>query len=267
MAELAGIYLQLIGARVRSQLQYRVSFVLQLAGAFCMSFIDFLVVLVIFQHLPALAGWSLGQIAFLYGISSIAFQLTDLVIGQLDQLPQQILQGDFDIVLIRPLGSLFQMAASDFQLRRLGSMGQGLAVLIVALVLAPIDWTPARAVMLLVMPLSGSVIFAAVWVLGATTTFWTVRTMEIVNAFTYGGKQLTSYPMPIYGEWLRRFFTFVLPLAFVDYLPALYILGKPDPLGLPGIVRFSSPLVAAAMAVIAWQVWEAGIRHYRSTGS
>ena len=267
MADLARLYLRLVGARVRSQLQYRVSFALQLVGAFCLSFTDFLAVLIIFQHLPYLAGWSLGEVAFLYGTSYIAFQLTDMVVGHLDRLPEQIQRGDFDMVLIRPLGALFQVLTSDFELRRLGSMSQGLVVFLIALSLVPIHWTAGRVLMLMLIPLNGAAIFGSVWVLGATTSFWTVRTMEIVNAFTYGGNRLTSYPMHIYAGWLQRLFIFVIPLAFVNYFPSLYILGKPDPLGAPDFVRFLAPLVAVVLMLIAWRVWGFGVRHYRSTGS
>ncbi len=47
-------------------------------------------------------------------------------IGHLDQFPQKIRDGNFDIVLVRPRGTLFQVVASDFQLRRLGKAAQGL---------------------------------------------------------------------------------------------------------------------------------------------
>jgi ABC-2 type transport system permease protein len=78
---------------------------------------------------------------------------------------------------------------------------------------------------------------------------------------------LTQYPMHIYGAWLRRLFIFVIPLAFVNYFPALYILNKPDALGAPAFVRFLAPLVAAAVALFAAWFWQLGVRHYRSTGS
>lgn len=267
MASLPAIYLHLVGARIRGQLQYRLSFVLYMLASFALSFTDFLTVLVIFQHLPRLGGWTLGEIAFLYGTSYATFKLTDMAIGHLDLLPQQIQRGDFDMVLIRPLGSLFQVITSDFALRHIGSTTQGLLVFGISLSLVDINWTVSRALMLALIPLSGSVIFASVWVVGAATTFWTVRTMEYVNAFTYGGNQFTSYPLNIYAGWFRRLFAFIIPLAFVNYFPALYVLNKPDPLGLPGWLRFLSPLVAAVMALVAWQVWNIGVRHYRSTGS
>ena len=58
-----------------------------------------------------------------------------------------------------------------------------------------------------------------------------------------------------------------MPTAFVCYFPALYILDKPDPLGLPTALQFASPLVALAAAVVAGFIWRSAVRRYRSVGS
>ena len=55
-----------------------------------------------------------------------------------------IRQGDLDVLLIRPLGSLFQIIASDFAMRRLGKALQGAVVLTVALAYVEVDWTFGR---------------------------------------------------------------------------------------------------------------------------
>ena len=65
---------------------------------------------------------------------------------------------------------------------------------------------------------------------------------------------------------LARFFTFVIPAAFTGYLPALALLGKPDPTGLPGWLPWASPLAAVAAAVAAGLVWRSGVRHYVGAG-
>ncbi len=62
-------------------------------------------------------------------------------------------------------------------------------------------------------------------------------------------------------------FAYALGFAFVGYYPALALLGRADPLGLPAWVGWSSPVVAMAAAFLAAVVWRLGIRHYRSTGS
>ena len=115
--------------------------------------------------------------------------------------------------------------------------------------------------------ISGIPLTISIWVIGAAITFWTIETSEVTNAFTYGGELLVSYPMSIYAEGLRRFFTFVVPLVFVAYLPCLYILERPDPLGLPPLLQVCSPVVALAFLLAARGCWTLGVRHYQGTGS
>ncbi len=264
---LAGIYRRLVGARIRSQLQYRLSFALNLIGAGLISFLDFAAILVLFGQVDVLGEWSVAEVALLYAISSVAFAATDLAIGHLDLLPKMIREGDLDVILVRPLGSLFQVVSSDFALRRLGKGLQGLAILVVALVAVDLDWSLGRALMLVVTPIAGAFIFAGVWIALATIAFWLIDSIEVANAFTYGGNFLSQYPVNIFGSWLRRFVIFVVPLAFVSYFPSLYILDKEDPLGLPRALQFVSPLVAIASVAAGCLVWRFAVRHYRSTGS
>ena len=113
-------YRLLVGARVRSQLQYRTSLALELLATALLTFLDFVAILIIFEQVPALAGWSVAEVALLYGIASLAFSLTDLVVGHLDFLSQMIRDGSFDQVLTRPLPSLLQVITADFAVRRRG---------------------------------------------------------------------------------------------------------------------------------------------------
>ena len=78
------------------------------------------------------------------------------LIGHLDLFPQMIRDGTFDQILVRPLPSLLQVVASDFSLRRLGKLAQGIACSSVALVAVDVDWTLGRALMLPLAVVSGA---------------------------------------------------------------------------------------------------------------
>lgn len=266
MAELGRIYLRLIGARARSQLEYRASLALQVVASALLTLLDFVMILVLFENVPELGGWSVQEVALLYGIAGISFALTDLIVGHLDLFPQMIRDGTFDQILVRPLPSLLQVVASDFSLRRLGKILQAVIVLIVALAAADIDWTLGRALMVPLAIVSGVLIYTGVWIALATIAFWIVDAIEFVNAFTYGGNFLSAYPITIFGRWLRNLVLFAIPIAFVAYFPALYILDRPDELGLPDALRYASPLVALLTVIVAKLVWENAVRHYRSAG-
>jgi ABC-2 type transport system permease protein len=58
-----------------------------------------------------------------------------------------------------------------------------------------------------------------------------------------------------------------VPSAFVAYFPALAILDRPDPLGLPHALRYAAPVVAAAAVGVAALVWRAALRRYQGAGS
>jgi ABC-2 type transport system permease protein len=265
--EHAQLYFHLVRARVRSQWQYRVSFVLDSLGSFSLTFIDFVVVWTLFRHVPDLEGWSLPEVALLYGISGIGVAIADMVVGHIEDLHLDIRSGRFDVVLLRPASTLVQVAASDLALRRLGRVGQACAVLGYAVVAAEIEWNPLRVALVPVGVACATFVFVATFVLWASITFWTIGSSEAGNAFTYGGNTMTSYPLTVFGPWLRRMLAFVVPLAFVTYFPGLYLLDKEDPLGYPAWFSFAAPLVTALYCAITGFVWRAAVRHYRSTGS
>ena len=266
MAESVSLYVRLVSARVRAQWQYRTSFLLDVTGVFLVTFLDFLAILVIFHNVPQLGGWTVQEVALLYGISGLAFALTGLVVGQLDVLPQLIRDGNFDLVLIRPRRSLLQVVVSDFQLRRVGRVAQAAAVLTYAVVAVDVAWTADRVAAAVIAVVAGAAIFSAVWVAAICIVFWAVEGRESVSAVTDAGGFLSQYPIDVYATWFQRLVTVVVPVAFVAYYPALYILDKPDPLGAPGWVSFISPVVALVAAVVAACVWRFALRHYRSAG-
>jgi ABC-2 type transport system permease protein len=240
---------------------------LQFLGAFFLNFLEFVAVLVIFHHLSFLAGWSLAEVAFLYGSSSFMFKLADMLMTNMDRLPTIIRMGTFDQVLTRPLGTLGQVMTGDIDLRQVGAMLQGVLVFLYALDRLHISWSPQRVIVLVLMLVSAAAIFSGIYVITNSIAFWTTDAREVANSFTYGGQAFTEYPLHIFGVWFRRFLGYVIPLAFVNYLPALYILGKADPTHAPVFLRFMSPVVAVLVCAIAGWVWRFSVRHYRSTGS
>ncbi|MFE7354311.1 ABC transporter permease [Streptomyces sp. NPDC057543] len=252
---------------LRSTMAYRASFAMTAFGNFAATAFDFVAILLMFSHVDALGGYTLPEVALLYGAAGTAFGLADLVLGSMDRLGRRVRDGTLDTLLVRPVPVLAQVAADRFALRRLGRITQGGLVLGYALVTLDIAWTPLKVVMIPLMLLSGAAIFAAVFVAGAAFQFFAQDASEVQNSFTYGGNTLLQYPPSIFAKDLVRGVTFVVPLAFVNWLPALYVLGRDYPLGLPDWVAFLPPVVAGLCWLLAGLAWRVGLRAYRSTGS
>ncbi|MFD5745921.1 ABC transporter permease [Streptomyces sp. NPDC127033] len=252
---------------MRSTMTYRASFAMTALGNFAVTLFDFVAILVMFTHVDALGGYSLPEVAFLYGTSATAFGLADLLLGSMDRLGRRVRDGTLDTLLVRPVPVLAQVAADRFALRRVGRVVQGLLVLGYALLVVDIDWTPVRVLMVPMMVLCGTAIFASVFVAGAAFQFWAQDAAEVQSSFTYGGTTLLQYPPTLFAKDLVRGVTFLVPLAFVNWIPALYVLGRENPLGLPAAVAFLPPVVACGCCALAMAAWRAGLRAYRSTGS
>lgn len=264
------LYRRLALAQVRGQMQYRASFLLDLAGNALGTVVDFVAVWVFFTLTPSLGGWTLPEVAFLFGLSSIAFALADLAGSGFDYPtfgPTMVRQGGLDQVLTRPVNAFVQILASQVVLRRLGRLVQGALILAIALPALTIPWDPARLVLVGLVVLGGAALFFGLFVLGATASFWTIEGLEALNTLTYGGQMFASYPIPIFPNWLRAFFTFVVPMACVVYFPAVWLLGKPDATGHAALLAWLSPLVCLLACLACILAWHAGLRHYQSTGS
>ncbi len=260
-------YRLIAGMWLRSTMAYRASFIMTTFGNFAATALDFVAILLMFSRVDALGGYTLPEIAFLYGLTSISFGLADLAIGSMDRLGRRVRDGTLDTLLVRPAPVLAQVAADRFALRRLGRVVQGVLVLVYALGSLDVHWTAPKVLLMPLMMLGGAAIFCAVFVAGAAFQFVAQDASEVQNAFTYGGTTLLQYPPTVFARELVRGVTFVLPLAFVNWLPASYVLGRPYPLALPWWTAFASPLVGVGCCALAGLAWRVGLRSYRSTGS
>jgi ABC-2 type transport system permease protein len=261
------IYRALLAAQLRAQASYRGSFAIDLAANALIPLIDLAAVVGLFQVTPSLGGFSAAEVLVIFGLSATSFALADLIVGNIERIRLYVRHGTLDATLIRPLSVLGQLLSLDFTIRRVARLAVALAVLAVAVWRSDVVFSPARVALLMVAPVTGALFFAAIFVATATVAFWWIDSGEFANSFTYGGRDFTSYPITVYGDAFRQIFAYALGFAFVGYYPALALLGRADPLGLPTWVGWSSPAVAVAAACLAAVVWRFGIRHYRSTGS
>jgi ABC-2 type transport system permease protein len=94
--------------------------------------------------------------------------------------------------------------------------------------------------------------------------FFTVEGLEFINIFTDGGREIASYPLPVYGKWVRRFFTFIIPFGCINYLPLMYLTGRAEQ---HPLFYMLTPLLGFLFIFPCLLVWRFGVRHYVSTGS
>jgi ABC-2 type transport system permease protein len=258
-------YFLLAWTWTRAAAAYPASFWLMTGLGLVVAAMDVGVILVVFANTTTLAGFSREEVLFLYGASSVSFTLCDMFVSNIDRISQHIKAGTLDTFLIRPVSVWLQLATDRFNANRVGRVLQAGAVLGYSVAALDLGWR--RAWMIPVMVVTGIVIFTALWTMAGALQFVLTDAPEVTSSFTYGSHQLSQYPFSIYGRDLVAGVTYVVPLAFINWQPGLYVLGRDDPFGTPEFTRFLGPAAALVLALLAALAWRQGIRHYRSTGS
>ena len=150
---------------------------------------------------------------------------------------------------------------------RVGRWAQGLIVLLWAAGQLDLYWSLANVALLLFAIAGGACLFSGLLIFQAALCFWTTESLEIVNCTTYGGVEAAQFPLTIYRPWFRAFFTFVIPLATINYFPVHAILGLNDTLGSTRLIQWLSPLAGVIFLLVCLRFWRFGVRRYTSTGS
>ena len=259
-----GLYIKLVGASLRSQMQYRASFAIMTLGNLLTSLTDFVVIWALFARFAAVRGWTLYEVSVIYGMGHMAFALCELFMREFDMFNRHVRTGEFDRMLLRPRSTVLQMLGAQIQLIRLGRFMQGAAVFCFGVLNLAYTWTSFEWALVVFSVLSGALLFAGVIVLQATSCFWIVESLEVWNSITYGGITAAQYPLTLYQKPIRYLFTFVIPLAIMGYWPCSILLRKAYA---PPVLAALSPLLGAGFFGLSLLVWKAGVRHYTSTGS
>lgn len=256
------LYFHYLSVHLRAQMQYKTSFVLTILGQFVGSATALLSILVLMDRFHVLSGYTTAQVLLCFGVMLMAFSLAECFFRGFDTFAGVLSQGQFDRILVRPRNEVFLTLCTKIELSRMGRFFQAVLVFAYAIPNSGVMWTWDKILTLCFMVLSGVALFSGLFVVYASICFFTTEGLEFMNIFTDGGREFGSYPMSIYGKRILRFFTFVVPLAAVQYYPFLYLIGQGAQWWYP-----LTPIAAWVFLVPCGIFWKVGLRHYKSTGS
>ncbi len=260
------LYLKSCRMLMKSQWQYRTSFILQTCTQLIMMGTELLAVIFLINRYTNLGQWSGGEILFFFGVIITSFYLTEAFGRGITNFAPLINRGDLDTLLIRPRNLLFQILCSQADPRRLGAILVGVAALMMGCIQADVTLNFTKCLLLIWSIIGGAALVLGLFMIEATLCFFSVKSIEMINVLTYGGRSTCQYPIDIYPRWLQLLFSVIAPFALTTHIPAAYILGKPmwnTGLAAAFIAPVSGFVFLGAMILVFYQ----GLKHYRSTGS
>ena len=256
------IYFSILKMHIKSILEYKKSFIIGFISQFFVFFTYYFVILALFNKFDNIKGFTMFEVLLCFGIIEFGFAFNEVFARGIDQFDKLIITGNFDGILLRPQSILLQSIISELDLVKSSKLIQAIIVLIIAIINLKLKISMFKIVVLLLMLLSSIIIFFSIFLSMASYCFLTVQGLEVRNLFTDGGKHMAQYPIGIFRKGFTIFFTFVIPYAFVNYYPLLYILGKSN-----NYLYGLSPLLVIIYLIPSLLLFKLGIKKYTSVGS
>lgn len=256
------LYLKYFAIQLKSDLEYRKSFIVSVISKTASSIFAFISIFFLFDKFGSVDGYSFQDVLICFVMAFLGFSLAECFFRSFDHFDRLISNGEFDRILVRPRNIILQVLGSEIEFDRIGRSVVAIVIFVILLVKNPMLLQIDKLITLFLMIVCTIVIYSALFVMKAGITFFTIQGLEIMNIFTDGARDLTQYPLNIYHEWVRKFFTYILPLAFVNYYPLLYVIGRTE-----NKLYIVTPLIALLFVIPCYLVWRIGLKRYKSIGS
>jgi ABC-2 type transport system permease protein len=256
------LYFRCLGQQMKAIMAYEADFIVLMFSAVLVQLAGFAVIWAIFQRIPDVNGWTFWQVVMMYALIYVTEGVGSLFFEGTWRLSSQVYTGQFDQILLRPVSPIVQVLAGAVGFNGLGNLVTGFGLIAVAVANAPVEWTPARALMLAILIVSASVIRVAINLASAASTFWIRSPWSMVPMFVHRLGDFAKYPITIYSVGVQALIVVAVPFAFVSFFPTAWVFGVND----WWVIGLLTPLVA--LYAIGMSVWlfRTGLTRYESSG-
>jgi ABC-2 type transport system permease protein len=255
------IYIKIITQDIKIKMNYRADFIISNFAQILHHVSGFIMFWLIFQSFPSINGWSYEEMLFFYGFSMIAFTPTQCLLDNNWGLPWQVRSGDFIKYRFRPINTFFYYISEVFDMKGIGQLVSGVAVLTFAWIKLDLGFSIALLALLLLNLTGASLFMAAMLNISAASVFWTNSFGAMTLAVSF--RDYARYPITIFGGVLKFVFTFIIPMAFISYYPSLAFLRPED---IP-LLTWLTPPIGFVFFLFSCFMWNKGAQGYSGTGS
>ena len=257
------LYKVLISQFFKVILQSKVDFLMGLLGFFLTQVMGIAFLYLVFEQIPSLQGWTLDQLIFIYGFAQIPRGIDHLLTDNIWMVAWRlVINGDFDRYMLRPMNIFFQVIAEKLQPDALGELLIGAILVVISLGKGIVIVDAGRILLFVVSVLAGALIYTSIKLFFASLAFW-VKISGPFLQVAYEMANFAKYPTEIYAKAIRFIITWVIPFAFVAYLPASFFLKQEVSAAVIGI----ECMIAVVFWCIAYAVFNHGTKVYESAGN
>lgn len=226
-----------------------------------------LLMVLLTQKFDTINGWTPFEVMLLYAYTLASYTLANALLSDVMwSLSRRIRTGDFDQTLTKPMKPLTYEIVTGFSPYYFLHFFLALGMVAIGVTQLHVPVTPLTILQIACGILGGACVQGGVLLLFASASFFLINNPLTGNFYT-NIRPLVEYPISIYPKFLQFLLTTLIPLAFVSFYPVQQISGRQDFGLFPPVVRHLSLPVGIAFLLIAYAVFAAASKHYKSTGS
>ncbi len=257
----SAIYLRLLVQSVKSLLEYKLNFFVLVAGGLLINILSFVFISALFSKIPAIKGWTFWEVILIYALVIFAEGINQLFCDGVSILAAVVYFGEMDFYLVRPLSPIVQLSTAWFAPLGVGNIAFGSFLGATALVKLDPAWSIGKATYAVVVIASAVTIRISLQLALHSSGFWLRHSPMNRFAISMNGLyNFVRYPITIYALAVQAIIVAAVPVAFVSFFPAAFLIGKQH-WEIGGLL---TPLAAVYAVFLARWLFYRGLHHYES---
>lgn len=224
------------------------------------------VIWVLTYNFQVIAGWSFFELLFITSYGMLAYSIDLLFFRQFRDIDFVVRESIFDVYLSKPISPFLMFLGSRLNLSSIGTMVYALVALSISVSTLEILSVAFLAKLFVFLFLS-AIISCSITVSIASIAFRTLQTRGLFDIYEGVYETISDYPLNVFSKLTQFVFSFVIPIGFIGYYPASYLLKQTDRNLLGDTTLLVFILAALLLLSLAGFAWRSSIKRYQSSGT
>lgn len=209
---------------VQANLEQRFGAFMFILGKFIRFGFFLVLILLIGDKVQLVSGYNTHQLIIFYLFFNFFDLAGQLLFRGIYQFRQQVITGEFDFRLVKPISPLFQALTRFTDILDVPL----LIIVLIALFSQMIKLSPAIIFLTLLVTFSGILIITSIHILVAAFGILTTEVDHTIMIYR-DLSAMARFPTDIYSPFIRAFITFIIPIGVAFTVPAKAFLGLLHP--------------------------------------
>ncbi|MDP1743497.1 MAG: ABC-2 family transporter protein [Candidatus Amesbacteria bacterium] len=243
-------------------MEYRVNFITWTIVDIGWILMDFVFISALISNIKMIGNWNQAQVIIGLGtFRLLVFPVWGWMFQSFNYLPKSISEGKLDMYLTKPLDAQFLVSFREFSFSIFPSIVGGLGFIVLGI--SQLEYLPNIIQLIFFVGITIVSIFLIYGIYFSTMTLvlYTDRLNNIANIFT-SLYDASRFPKEIYGIFLQRIFTSIIPIALIVVIPAEALFLKPN-----WLIWVWMLMLAITFNLVGRYLWTEGLKRYSSASS